>query len=63
MNWKGFKGQHQKNKSDGKLIGRRTVQKQDRPMWSLWEETNGQFSVLHRMWKLGSWQMCKNNKS
>ena len=29
-------------------------------MWSLWEESHGQFSVAHKMWKLGSWQMCKN---
>ena len=32
-------------------------------MWSLWEESNGQFSVVHKMWKLGSWQMCKNKES
>ena len=29
-------------------------------MWSLLEESHGQFSVVHKMWKLGSWQMCKN---
>ena len=29
-------------------------------MWSLWEDSHGQFSVVHKMWKLGSWQMCKN---
>ena len=29
-------------------------------MWSLWEESNGQFSGVHKMRKLGSWQMCKN---
>ena len=32
-------------------------------MWSLWEESHGQFSVVHKMWKLGSWQMCKNKAS
>ena len=37
---KGFEGQHQKNKSDGKRVKRRTVQKQDRSMWSLWEESH-----------------------
>ena len=31
------KGQHQKNKSDGKRVEKRTIQKQDRSMWSLWE--------------------------
>ena len=31
-------------------------------MWSLWEESHGQFSVVHKMWKLGSWQMCKNKR-
>ena len=60
---KGFKGQYQKNKSDDKQVGRRTIQKQDRSMWSLWEENYGQFSVAHKMWKLGSWQMCKNIES
>ena len=29
-------------------------------MWSLWEESHCQFSVVHKMWKLGLWQMCKN---
>ena len=24
---------------------------------------HGQFSVVHKMWKLGSWQMCKNKES
>ena len=23
---------------------------------------NGQFSVVHKMWKLGLWQMCNNKK-
>ena len=54
MHWK-VKARNKKNKSDGKRIGRRTVQKQDRSMWSLWEESNSQFSVVHKMWKLGSW--------
>ena len=58
----GCEGQHHKNKSDGKRV-RKTVQKQDRSMWSLWEESKSQFSVVHEMWKLGSWQMCKNKKS
>ena len=32
MHWKvRFKGQHQKNKSDGKRVGRRTIQKQIDP--------------------------------
>ena len=25
--------------------------------------SHGQFSVVHKMWKLGSWQMCKNKES
>ena len=29
-------------------------------MWSLWKESHGQLSVAHKMWKLGSRQMCKN---
>ena len=57
-----FKGQHQKNKIDKRDL-RRTVQKQDKSLWSLWEESDGQFSVVHKMWKLGSWQMCKNKES
>ena len=32
-------------------------------MWSLWEESHGQLSAVHKMWKLGSWQMCKNKES
>ena len=44
-------------------VRRKTIQKQDRSMWSLWEESHGQFSVVHKMWKLGSWQMCKNKES
>ena len=28
-----------------------------------WEESHGQFSVVREMWKLGSWQMCKNKES
>ena len=23
--------------------------------WSLWQESNGQFNFVHKMWKLGSW--------
>ena len=38
------------------------MQEQDRLVWSLWKESHGQFSVVHKMWKLGSWQMCKNKK-
>ena len=49
--------------SDGKRVKRRTIQKQDRSVWSLWEESHDQFSVVHKMWKLGSWQMCKNKES
>ena len=26
-------------------------------------ESDGQFSVVHKIWKLGSWQMCKNKES
>ena len=26
---------------------------------SLWEKSHGQFSAVHKMWKLGSWHMCK----
>ena len=32
---------------------RKLFQKQDRSMWGLWEENNGQFNVVHKMWKLG----------
>ena len=60
---KGLKVNTKKNKSDGKCVGRRTIQKQDRSMWSMWEENHGQFNVVHKMWKLGSWQMCKNKES
>ena len=28
-------------------------------MWSLWEESHGQLGVVHKMWKLGSWQSAK----
>ena len=60
MHWKvRVKGQHQKNKSDRKQVGRRTIQKQDRSMWSFWEESHGQLGVVHKMWKLGSWQSAK----
>ena len=59
MPWKCSEGQ--KNKSDGKRVERRTVQTQDKFMRSLWEESHGQHSVVHEMWKLGSWQMCKNS--
>ena len=45
----GFEGQHQKNKSDSKQVGRRTIQKQDISMWSLWEESHGQFSAAYKM--------------
>ena len=38
--------------SDGKRVGRRTIQEQDRSMWTLWEDGHGQFSVLLKMWKL-----------
>ena len=31
-------------------------------MWSLWEESQSQISVKHKMWKLGSWQMFKNRE-
>ena len=31
-------------------------------MWSLWEENGGQFSVVLKIWKPGSWQMCKNKE-
>ena len=43
-----------KNKSDGKRVRRRIIQKQDRSMWSLWEESHGQLNVVHKMWKLDS---------
>ena len=35
--------------SDGKWVRRRTIQKQDRSMWNLWEQSHGQFSVVHKM--------------
>ena len=60
---KGFKGQNQKNKSGGMRVGRETIQKQDRSTWSLWEESCAQFGVVHKIWKLGSWKMCKNKES
>ena len=56
---KGLKVNTRKTKNDG----RRTIQMQGRFMWSLWEKSHGQFSVVHEMWKLGSWQMCKNKES
>ena len=31
-------------------------------MRSLWGESHGQFSVVHKMWKLGSWKMYKNKR-
>ena len=40
----------------------KTIQVQDRFMCTLWEESHGQFSAVHKMWKLGSWQICKNKK-
>ena len=46
--------------SDGKRVRRRTIQKTDKSMWSLWEKSHGQFSVVQKIWKLGSWHMCKN---
>ena len=49
--------------SDGKRVGRRTIQKQNRSMWSLWEESHGQFSVVHKIWKLGSRKMYENKES
>ena len=49
-----LQGQLHKDNSDGKRVGRRTIQKQDRSIWRLWEESHGQFSVVHKMWKLGS---------
>ena len=52
-----------RKKSYGKRVRRRTIQKQDKSMWSLWEESHGQCSVVHKMWKLGLWQMCKNKGS
>ena len=58
-----FESQHQKNKIDGKQVGRKTVQKQCRSMWSLWEESDGRFKVVYKMWKLGSWQMRKNEEN
>ena len=57
---KGLKINTRKTKVTVSGRRRRAVQKQDRSMWSLWEESHGQFSVVHKMWKLGSWQMCKN---
>ena len=58
---KGLKVNTKKSKSDGKRVRRETSQKQDRSMWSLWEESHGQFSVMHKIYVLGSWQMCKNS--
>ena len=43
---------------EGKLC-----KKQHRSMWRLWEESHSHFSVVHKMWKLGSWQMCKKKES
>ena len=60
---KGLKVSTRKNKFYGKRVGRRAIQKQNRSMWSLWEESHGQFSVVHKMWKLGSWLMRKNYES
>ena len=45
----GFEGKHLKSKSNGKQVRRRTVQKQDRSTWSLWEESDGQFRLVHKM--------------
>ena len=33
------------------------------PCGVLWEESHGQFSVVHKMYKLCSQQMCKNKES
>ena len=60
---KDLKVNTRKNKTDGKQVRRRTTQEQHRFMWSLWEESHGQFIIVHTMWKLGSWQMCKNKES
>ena len=60
---KGLKVNTRKTKLMVRRVRRRTIQKQDRSMWSLWEESHGQFSVVHKMWKLGSWQMCENKES
>ena len=60
---KGLEVNTRKNEIDGKRIRRQTIQKQDRSMWSLWEKSHGQFSIVHKMWKLGSWQMCKNKEN
>ena len=49
-----LKGQHQKNESEGVRYGRRIVQQQNISKWSLWEKSNNQYSVVHKMWKLGS---------
>ena len=59
---KGLNVNTRKTKSNGKRVGRRTIQNQDRSMRSLLEH-HGQFSVVHKIWKLGSWQMCKNRES
>ena len=49
MKSKGLKVNTKQNKIDGKRVGRRTIQKEDRSMWSLWEENHGQFSAVHEM--------------
>ena len=49
--------------SDGKQIGSRTIKKQDTFMSSLWEKSHRQFSVMHKMVKLGSCQICKNKET
>ena len=60
---KGLKVNTRKTKVIVSGSKKRTIQKQDRSMWSLWEESHGQFSVVHKMRKLGSWQMCQNKEN
>ena len=50
---KGLKVNNRKT-SDIKRDGRRNVQKEDRSMQNLGEESNGLVRVGHKMWKLGS---------
>ena len=40
---KGLESQRQKNENNIRRVGSRTVQKQDRSMWSLWKKSDGQF--------------------
>ena len=55
---KGLKVNIRKTKSDGKRVGTSA-----RSLWSLWGKSHGQFSVVRKMLKLGSWQMRKNKES